>query len=225
MYVKKELKVIIDIKDLNFTGVIEAMSSDKNPYIQLAKKLAKENNIPENYIKDTKVMAKGKKISFTFRWSVEEESPEDKKIEILAYIGELPSNKNRNNTIEAFVKINGTIYKTYIYGLDELKNDYNLTNATLLIEENKMNFINSLDIDWNKRYFDSLKKLFFDYDLNTGKIKDFLKLDYVKEFIIAEDGESLSDTAPREILLDWYEEILFDGGDDSFADFLGDDYD
>ena len=36
----------------------------------------------------------------------------------------------------------------------------------------------------------------------------------IKEFILEEDAESLSDTSPREVLLDWFEDIKGDEFDD-----------
>jgi len=203
MYIDKEFKTNVNSSDINFTGIMRSISPDKNPYFELARKIALEENIPERFLYNTKIMAKGNKISFTFRWKEEVESPESKKRKIIAFLDGIPKTKSDSKTI--LVEINGEIYKDYVYGTKELHNDFLFKDAEY--PKNAKEYINSLNIDWNERYKDSLIELFKDYSLNTNEVEDFLKLDYVREFIIAEDGESLTDTAPREVLLEWYSEI------------------
>jgi len=204
MFISKEYKVEIKNFNHNFTGTMYSINTNKNPYLKEITRIAKENQIPEHFIQDTKIMVSNNNVVFTFKWAVEVETPKNKKRKILAYLGDIP--EERGDYFYTFVNIEDNIYKLSI-DIDDLKNDYILDKAIKIKDEIK--YIDSLDIDWIKRYGKALTKLFTDYDFNVSEenIKEFLSLDKVKEFIIEEDEESLSDTSPREVLLDWFEEI------------------
>jgi len=91
---------------------------------------------------------------------------------------------------------------------NEIKNDYNLENAFLI--ENEKEYIESLNIDFYSIYAKSIKKLLKDYIyegflLNDKIIKEFFKTYNLKETLISETPESITDTSPREVICYLYE--------------------
>ncbi len=210
MQKNQELRVKVDIEKCKYTGTINSITSEKNPYLKVAKEIAEENNIPNWAISQTKILANGKQITFVFRWHIEIETPDEEKNEIIAYIGYLTKGKDYL-LCEAFVKYSGSdgeIYKTNIYDEEELNNDYSYSNAIKVEEDKEVEYINSLNIDFDKRYGAALFKLFNEHELKATKekVSNFLKLDEVKTFILAECAESLTDTSPKEVLLEMFED-------------------
>ncbi len=205
----REYRVTLSNFNHQFTGTISSLSSKNNPYLKKAQEIAKEKDIPQHSVSNTKIIVRGNDVTFTFRWVVEVEAPEDEKIKVLAYIGNIPK-EGENVYIPVFVERESGIYKTYIYDSDELHNDYIIDDNSKQIQEHEeIRYINSLNIDFEERYLKALVSLAEDYsdeEFSDEQIKEFLALKKVKAFILEEDAQSLTDTAPREVLLDWMEE-------------------
>jgi len=191
-----------------FTGTMNLLSSNKNPYRNKAYEIAKENDIPEYAVKNVKILDKNGTVTFKFKWYIEVES-DDKKY-VIAYIGDLPTEKERTYP-DAFVKINGNIYKECLFSYEEFQFDFYIDeNTKQLLKEDEIKFIDSLNINFYERYGKALNELFSNYtdtEISDTQIKDFLSLEEVKKFILNEDSESLSDTAPREVLIDLFRDM------------------
>lgn len=227
MQVKKTLRLFITDFKYQFTGTISSISSKKNPYLRKATELAKENDIPERFVSDTKVIENFKNEKnekgtlFEFRWTIEVESSEKEKTKIIAYIGDLPTKDKDLDMIFFFIGSDQNIYKGHLYDYEEYVNDYLIIDDTKKLKESEeMAYIESLDINWDERYLEALFKLSRDYGdmyIERKHIKTLLNSnDEVKKFILEESGESLSDTAPREILCDYIEDYVMEINPDEF---------
>jgi len=208
MRIEKKLQIKVEKFTNKFVGKISSLGTTTNPYIQKATELAKANGIPERAVKDTNVVVNGDTVIFDFRWFVEGQAPEDKKKLILAFMGELPTDSNNAQWIDVYVESTIGIHKTIIMNYEEFFNDFKVDPSTIKIQ-NELQYIDSLNIDFFSIYGESLLKLFNFYDVfpSNENVKEFLKVKEVKEFIISEDPESLSDTHPRDILLGLYRDF------------------
>lgn len=209
MQVEKTQEVYIPNFDHQFTGSLRSLCLENNPYIKKAKQLAKEYGIPDFFIQNTEIQVMGDNVKFFFKWRIEVETPKEKKKKVIAFIGDFPTEKEPSKYREVFVQLDSGIYLLYV-DYRGLKNDYDVEGAIQLEEKEVVEYIDSLNIDFNKRYLEGLTKLAKDYGYSSKKehIEKFLTIEKVKRFILEEDGESLSDTSPRETLLDWYETFL-----------------
>ena len=206
MQESREYKVSVSNFNHQFTGTISSLSSTKNPYLKMAEEIAKEKGIPLHFVQNTKIMVRGTDVTFNFKWNVEVETPQKDKLIVLAYIDDMPKD-DEDVYIPVFIKIESDIYKTYIYDRAELENDYIFNDKSKQLKESEENdYIDSLNIDFEKRYLEALIKLsedYSDYKVSNEQLKEFLKIKYVRAFILEECSESLSDTSPREVLLNW----------------------
>jgi len=112
---------------------------------------------------------------------------------------------------EVLYKENDKFFTNYV-DEDEIKTEgYFITDKTSIcknIKEFEKILVNTPnDI---QSYVESVKKMLSDYDIegfSDKEIFDILNEDNMKELLIREDPESISDTAPREIILDEFEAI------------------
>ena len=205
MFVKKDKLIVLKDFNYNFSSKLESFSPNKNPFIFKIKELAKEIGVPDSFIKNTTIKTIGSEVHFHFYWGEEIESPMEDKEVIVAFLDDLPSIEKPNVLTEIYIKKNSGLLKTYVYGLDEFVNDFVLDDKAFKIEDENQ-FIDSLNVDFfgkfGKEIFILLSDYFDDCDENT--ISEFLKIKDVKSLLMSEDPQSISDTAPRETLIDLF---------------------
>jgi hypothetical protein len=210
MIIRKEKIVKLENFELNFQGNLSDINEDNNPYYNLIKETAIKHNIPLQFLRNTKIIHTDTlDITVIFSYNIEIENP-NKKL-ILAYF----PFKKKDFYFYAYVNIENVIYKEMI-SVDELKNDYILNEKSKQIKNQKaeFKFLESLDIDFEKRYLIPLQNLFKEYYNKTYSeklIKNFLTKNNVKTYIIEEDEESMTDTLPRETLYEMFQYCLNKG--------------
>lgn len=214
MQLRKSLKISVPDFECRFNGTMSNISPYQNPYIEKAIELAKKNNIPETFLEYTKILHLNNELVFEFIWIIETESAESDKKEILAYIGELPKENQKNIYVPIFISIRGNIYKDYLCDYEEFKYDYKVSENTKKIDKNdELEYIDSLNIPWEDRYLKALIDLSNKYcgeEISEDVVREALTKDYFKKFILTECSKSLSDTATREVLCDWLKELAFE---------------
>jgi len=198
---RKTLKIVIKNFSRNFNCEAQYINKRFNPYSNILKEEALKNNIPLFFLDQTQIKENNGKLTLIFNWTIEKETPKKDKIKVVAYI------KEKDGLFSIFLEKN--IKELYL-NKNEVENDYDLENAFLI--ENEKEYIESLNIDFCSIYGKTIKKILKSYVyegflINNKIIKEFLKTYNIKETLISETPDSITDTAPREIICDLYEDF------------------